>query len=261
MYSDNGTTFAGANKELRTAYHQALLDPDFLNSTATDKISWKFIPPHAPHFGGLWEAGVKSVKHHLRRVLGSHTLTFEEFSTLFCKIEACLNSWPLCPFSDSFDNYDVLTPGHFLTGSALTDYSEPSVLDLQENRLSRFQLVKQLNERFWRLWKSDYVNTLQQRTKWRKIQPSLKVGDLVLLRNSTLPPCKWEMGRIRQCHAGDDGVIRVVTVSTGKSKYKRPITQLCLLPIDIGDHGEDHASEENKDLPNERDLSISRSIS
>jgi len=80
MYSDNGTTFTGADRELSQTYRDALNDPDLLNLTASDNVTWKFIPLHAPHFGGLWEAGVKSVKYHLRRVLGSHTLTFEEFT-------------------------------------------------------------------------------------------------------------------------------------------------------------------------------------
>ncbi|XP_011690496.1 PREDICTED: uncharacterized protein LOC105451622 [Wasmannia auropunctata] len=233
MYSDNGTTFVGANKELKSAYRAALQNPDFLNRTASDGVSWQFIPPHAPHFGGLWEAGVRSMKHHLRRTLGSHTLTVEEFTTMLYQVEACLNSRPLGPLTDSLSDYEPLTPGHFLIGSAITTAPEPSLLDLNENRLSRWQLVRQIAERFWKLWKHDYVNTLQQRVKWRKPQPSIQVGQLVLLRNSALPPCKWELGRVTQCHAGTDTLVRVVTVKTATSEYQRPIEQLCLLPIDV----------------------------
>ncbi|XP_029154740.1 uncharacterized protein LOC114927851 [Nylanderia fulva] len=234
MYSDNGTNFVGAERELTAAFRAAIRDPDFLNRTASDRITWHFMPPSAPHFGGLWEAGVRSVKHHLRRVIGAHTLTFKEFSTVLCNVEACLNSRPLAPLNDSVDDYEPLTPEHFLIGSALTAVPEPSVLNLRENRLSRWQLVRQISERFWKLWLDDYVNTLQQRVKWKRpAKTEIRVGQLVLLRNPLLPPCKWELARVLRCHTGQDGLTRVVTVKTAASEYKRPINKLCLLPIDI----------------------------
>ncbi|GFS59395.1 uncharacterized protein TNCV_3725431 [Trichonephila clavipes] len=40
------------------------------------EIEWYTRPPLSPHFGGLWEAGVKSVKFHLKGVMGSTNLTF-----------------------------------------------------------------------------------------------------------------------------------------------------------------------------------------
>lgn len=151
MYSDNGTNFVGADREMTLAYKAALHDPNFLNKTAVDKVEWHFIPPSAPHFGGLWEAGIRSMKYHLRRVIGGHTLTVEEFSTVLCQIEACLNSRPLSAVNRAGDDYDYLTPGHFLIGSAITVNPKPSVLDLNENRLSRWQLVRHITERFWKI--------------------------------------------------------------------------------------------------------------
>ncbi|XP_076660904.1 uncharacterized protein LOC143364423, partial [Halictus rubicundus] len=120
MYSDNGTTFQGADKELTTAFRSATRDPNLLNKLASDQVAWHFIPPSAPHFGGLWEAGFRSMKHHFKRVIGSHTLTFEEMTTVLCQIEACMNSRPIAPRSENIDDYTALTPGHFLIGTAIT---------------------------------------------------------------------------------------------------------------------------------------------
>lgn len=78
-------------------------------------MEWQFIPPSAPNFGGLWEAGVKSVKYHLKRTVGDAKLTYEELTTALYQIEACLNSRPLCAMNED-PNELVLTPAHFLVG-------------------------------------------------------------------------------------------------------------------------------------------------
>lgn len=78
IYSDNGTNFVGAARKMDEEYVKAIRSiPSLASVLAEEKITWHFIPPGAPHFGGLWEAGVKSVKHHLRRVIGKSRLTFE----------------------------------------------------------------------------------------------------------------------------------------------------------------------------------------
>jgi len=85
IHSENGTNFQGAANELHAAYKMLQLTSqmatiqDFL---AAEGFMWNFIPPHASHFGGLWEAAVKSIKYHLRRTLGSHVVTYEELCTL-----------------------------------------------------------------------------------------------------------------------------------------------------------------------------------
>ncbi|XP_071632830.1 uncharacterized protein [Temnothorax longispinosus] len=83
-------------------------------------------------------------------------------------------------------------------------------------------MVQRLQERFWKIWSSDYLNSLQQRKKWQTCQINLKIGDLVLLRNPSLPPTKWDIGRVLQCHTGDDDLVRVVTIKTARSTLKRP---------------------------------------
>lgn len=61
---------------------------------AVKGTEWHFIPPYSPHFGGLWEVADKSVKYHIKRVIGDNKFTYEELITLLCQVEACLNSRP-----------------------------------------------------------------------------------------------------------------------------------------------------------------------
>ncbi|XP_029165684.1 uncharacterized protein LOC114936606 [Nylanderia fulva] len=116
LYSDNGTNFHSAKKKLNSDIEALMKDLSLRDVLANNKIEWHFIPSAAPHFGGLWEAGVKSLKSHLKRIAGSRTLSQAEFATLLCQIEACLNSRPIAALSDDPSDLSALTPGHFLIG-------------------------------------------------------------------------------------------------------------------------------------------------
>jgi hypothetical protein len=90
------------------------------------------------HFGGLWEAAVKSMKYHLRRTLDSHIVTYEELSTLLAEIGACLNSRPLYALSSDPFNPKYLSLGHFLIGEPLTQLPSADYTNIKCNRLSRW---------------------------------------------------------------------------------------------------------------------------
>lgn len=127
------------------------LNPDFQRM----KTNWSFIPPAAPHFGGLWEAGVKSVKTHLKKVVGTRNLTFEELTTVLVQIEGILNSRPMCTMSNNPNSYIALTPTHFILGEALVSPPEP-VLDTEvKNPADRWLHLQTVRQRFWKSYVND----------------------------------------------------------------------------------------------------------
>lgn len=80
--SDCGTNLKGADSELQKLFSSSSKKLGHLAYLlANDGTQWKFNPPAAPHFGGKWEARVKLVKNHLKRVVGDKLLTYEEMST------------------------------------------------------------------------------------------------------------------------------------------------------------------------------------
>jgi hypothetical protein len=229
LYSDCGSNFIGAEKELRdlvNCVERNALVSRFLVDRGTQ---WHFNSPAAPHHGGLWESGVKSVKYHLRRVMGTETMTLEEFMTVLTQVEAALNSRPLCALSTDPGDLDYLTPGHFLVGEALTAVPEPDLMPLKVNRLSRWQRCQQVFQHFWKRWSTEYLHSLQERNKWKKPSPNVGIGDLVLVKEENLPPLKWRMGRVVTVHPGKDGLVRVVTVKTAMGEFQRPVVKLCPL--------------------------------
>lgn len=142
VYSDNGTNFVGANRELGKFLKE--YQDDISSAAVTDNVTWHFIPPRTPHFGGLWEAGVKSTKTHLNRIIKNANLTFEGLYTTLTQIEAILNSRPLSPLSSSPSDFEPLTPAHFLISRKLTALPEPNVELVKQNRLTIFQQAQQL---------------------------------------------------------------------------------------------------------------------
>lgn len=233
LFSDNGTTFVGADHEL--ANLRKLFEDQMHTARVTDfcsakGITWHFIPPRSPHFGGIWEAGVKSMKYLLKRVVGETRLTYEEMATFLAEAEAVLNSRPLCPLSDDPSDLEALTPSHFLIGRPGQAITEPSYSQQKINRLSRWQHVQSMREHFWNRWSTDYLHTLQTRQKWKDGVLDIKIGSLVLLRDENLSPQLWKMGRIVSLHPGKDGIVRVITVKTSSGEYRRAVAKVCLLP-------------------------------
>jgi Family of unknown function (DUF5641) len=165
LYSDNGTNFVGASHELK-AIHELLTNSQHqkavMDACAAQQIQFHFIPPRAPHFGGLWEAAVKSMKFHLVRIVGPTHLHFEEMATVLCKIQAILNSRPLVPASDDPNDLAALTPGHFLIGRPLVAVAEPNFVVVNTGRLRRWQVLQKMTQHFWRRWSEQYLHTLPQ---------------------------------------------------------------------------------------------------
>lgn len=235
MWSDHGTSFIGAEKELLEMWSQGKSNvPDeFISMLDREGTKWKYIPPGAPNFGGLWEAGVKSTKYHLKRIVGDTTLTFEQLSTVLAEIEACLNSRPISPISDHPDDLNPLTPGHFLIGEPTNVIPSEDLIDVKINRLDQWQLTTRIVQDFWRRWQSEYLSRMQQRPKWRQPTREFQEGDLVLIKDQRLPPGRWPMGRIMKKYPGKDQLTRTYDLRTSSGVLQRSITKLCPLLCDV----------------------------
>ena len=202
-----------------------------LQYSASVGTKFHFIPSRLADFGGLWGRVVRSVKHHLHRVIDNASLTYEEFYTLLTRIEACLNSRPLTPLSQDPNDLEALTPGHFLIGEPLTTPVERDLKEIPVNRLSRWQRVQQLQQHFWSRWTKEYLAQLQFRPKGHQMtQPNVDVGTLVVLVEDGLPPLRWRLGRVAEVHPGHDGIVRVVSVKTSTGVVKRAVTKVRIIP-------------------------------
>ncbi|XP_063994282.1 uncharacterized protein LOC135171584 [Diachasmimorpha longicaudata] len=231
--SDNGTNFTGANNELKNIIKD-VQHPEqeaIISRRLNDQgIQWKFTPPLSPHFGGIWEAAVKSFKHHLIRVTKNSLFTFEELNTFIIKIEGILNSRPISPMSTDPNDIQALSPGHFLIGTPLTSIPERDLKQDKINTLSRWELIQKMKQDFWTRWNKEYLNELNIRRKWTTGSHDIKRDSIVLLKDDNTPPMKWKLGRVIDLHPGVDNIIRVVTVKTATGILKRNVKRLAPLP-------------------------------
>ncbi|XP_026684463.1 uncharacterized protein LOC113470313 isoform X3 [Diaphorina citri] len=233
ILSDNGTNFVGAKNQLNEIYK--LLESEnykeqFSYELAEYRIQWIFNPPSAPHFGGLFESNVKSFKTHLLKVIGSQLLSYEELSTLTCLLENLLNSRPLCQIHSDPTDGEMLTPNHFLKLTSLQCIPALDVVDCKSGRLTRFQLIDQIYQHFWKKWSNEYLSTLQVREKWFSDSRPILPGTVVLIKQENTAPCNWLKGVITEVFPGKDSIPRVAMVKTIKGSYKRPICKLAPLP-------------------------------
>ncbi|KAL1448332.1 hypothetical protein WDU94_014009 [Cyamophila willieti] len=233
MYSDQGSNFKASARHLTEVQQYLKIANPHLNQQLSSRgIFWHFNPAGAPNFSGLAEAGVKSAKHHLSRLLNGRPLYQEEITTLLCEVEACLNSRPLGFLSTvPDDRFDYLTPGHFLVGAPLLARPEYDVSDETFTSLCRWKLLTKINQTLWRRWSTEYLHSQIQRLKWHKKTPNLKVGDPVFIVGENVPPRDWLLSRVVKVTHGADGIVRVAQVQGRHGLLTRPASKLCPLPV------------------------------
>ncbi|XP_050667011.1 uncharacterized protein LOC126966802 [Leptidea sinapis] len=234
LYSDNGGNYVCAKRVL-SELHDFLMSKHFKTEfghvLAEHRIHWSLNVPTAGHFGGNWETNIKSLKTHLYRVVGDQILTLEEFSTVLTQIEAVMNSRPLCrTLSNDPSEPLALTPAHFLTLTPLNYLPAREIEEGPLHLLSRQDLIDKLVQSFWKRWKSDYLHTLQMRSKWNKPTNPIEVGDVVIIKVDNAPPLHWPLGLVEEVFPGSNNVTRIVRVRTAIGSYLRPVVRLCPLP-------------------------------
>ena len=169
IWSDHGTNFVGAKNELKELgeFFEHQKSQEVISKfCSSQNIEWKLIPKCTPHFGGVWEAAVKSTKYRLKRIVSTVKLTFEEMSTVLTQIEACLNSRPLVPLICDEDGFEASTPGHFLIGRPLDSLPDHSLSYCSIPLLRLWHLCQNLVRHFWQRWSTEYLSTLNTFAKW-----------------------------------------------------------------------------------------------
>ena len=240
IISDNGTNFVGAEREF--AGYVAAWNKEGIKEHPERGIRWKFNPPAAPHFGGVWEWLVRSCKKAMYAKLGNRSVTEDALSTTMCIVEQTLNARPLTPVSSDVNDLEALIPNHFLLGNRNVCLPcLPSAEEFVDHR-KLFRQTQAYANLIWDRFRKEYLPTLNNRQKWRSTaNETLKEGDLVWLIEDSDKRGYYNLGRVAETIDGSDGVIRSAIVRTNDGVYKRPVVKLA--PVL---HGKDVFAMENR---------------
>ncbi|XP_039760333.1 uncharacterized protein LOC120633963 [Pararge aegeria] len=232
LHSDNAKNFQGAASYLRDLYKFLREEyyPKLEQECAENRITWKFICPNSPHFGGSWESMIKVTKTILFKVIGQQLLSYEELCTVLIQVECLLNSRPLTILSSDPAEPSALTPSHFLHTAPLFSLPAPDVNPDKINLVDRYSLIDKMVQSFWNRWRMEYLHGLQVRLKWNTPSVPITPGTVVVVINDNVPPLAWPLAVVEKVHPSKDGVIRVATVKISGRTYVRPVVRLCPLP-------------------------------
>ncbi|XP_058810967.1 uncharacterized protein LOC131675845 [Topomyia yanbarensis] len=229
IYSDQGTNFQGARKELKEEL--ASINRDLAGTFTNCTTQWYFNPPAAPHMGGAWERLVRSVKTALFNLAPVRKPDEETFGTLLAEVEGIVNSRPLTYVPlDAADN-EALTPNHFLMLSS-SGVVQPLKAPMDSSAIlrSNWNQIQALLDQFWNRWIKEYLPNINQHTKWLTDTKPLQPGDLVIIvddrtRNS------WTRGKVVKVIPGRDGRVRRAEVITSSGVVERPVSRLAVLDV------------------------------
>ena len=228
LYSDQGTNFKGGERELSEAF--AAMSADLQLLLAPQKIHFHFNPPAAPHFGGVWEREIRSVKTALYTTVGAQPLQEEVLRTVLIEVEGILNSKPLGYVPSDVSDPDPVTPNCLLMGRP--GGSLPQIVYPKEELLSRrrWKHAQVLADHFWARFIRLYLPGLQARPKWQSSPADVTEGSVAMIVDPQLPRALWPTGHIVKVHPSPDGHIRSADVKVKDRTYTRPVARLVILP-------------------------------
>ena len=178
--SDNIAQFKLVKSATDIAWKKITKDPTVQSYISEQGIKWKFIIELSPWMGGFYERLVGSIKMALKKTIGNKNLTNLQLQTFLSETETVLNSRPLVYFKDDLkEKIIIITPSHILSPNTKTgtptveNEAEIDDLDYEPNKPSSKRALLldvwkkglRLLESFWKIWKNDYLLSLQEKSK------------------------------------------------------------------------------------------------
>ncbi len=214
VLTDNGGNFDAAATYLRQIL--ASVTPEQLQA-AKPKIVWRFNPPYASHYGGVFERMIGAAKQALYHAIPSHqSMTLEQLVTAFAVVESVLNSRPLTYVSTDPQDLVPLTPNDFLYGSSTSGLLPLLLTGDGTNKTQKWRLILQVHKMFEDRFAKEVLPAYHLTRKAGHAGREIMKGDVVTFFCPS-SPARWPLAKVDEVFPGRDGQVRTVRLWCPKS--------------------------------------------
>ena len=191
------------------------------------------------------------VKDCLLKTVGRKSLAQNELLTFVREARRVINSRPLAQVKQgSTDDFMALTPNHMIYGrqiEALPFGTDPIDIEDQQARpiLEMWADRQKAMKEFVKLFQHQYLSGILERKKWKRLEESIRVGDLCLIHEVNSKRRDWPLGVVDEVmESRQDGLVRNVRLRVKDGYVTRSIRSLIFLR-----HLEDYEIPERRPEP------------
>ena len=235
---DQGSNFIGASAELKASFKN-VDDAKVRDALLKSHCNFMFNSPESSHMGGCFERHIRTVRSILNQILfeHSHRLDTASLRTYMYEVMALVNSRPLGATQLNDSRLDPLTPNHLIMMKSNCTTPAPGSFAKEDVfARKRWRQVQFMTGVFWSRWRSEYLLNLQHRQKWTMEQRSMKIGDIVVIRDDNVYRGEWKLGKVVEVLGSKDHTRRVKILVGDREQFhkkktylERPVHKLVLL--------------------------------
>ena len=211
IYSDPGTQFVAASKELKIVW-DSVDKTAVIRKSTENGLEWRMGPADSPWHQGAVESMVKAAKKAIMYAINNQRLSASEFITLCSEVSNTVNERPIGTIPGNDSDIGILTPNSLLLGRASAK-NPLGWQPLSSSLSDRYHLVQNIAKHFWEKWKELCAPALLVQRKWHKNSRNLMPGDVVLVLDNNTLRSEYRLGLVHQVFPGADGKVRKVSVA------------------------------------------------
>ena len=105
---------------------------------------------------------VKVTKRALKTIIKERTFTDDTLYIIMTEVESTVNSRPLANVSDNIDDYEALTPNHFLLGRRFCNTLVINNKEVDVTLQRKQKTFQAATNMFWSRWTRKYLPMLTE---------------------------------------------------------------------------------------------------